>query len=547
MLQQAKHKLTLKGHLHGVSSIAFSPDGSVLASGSTGERDGLEIFGARIIMWDTATGEQIHTLTTESQVNALVFSSNGKMLASGEDWPHYAIRLWDTATGTQTYTLTGRPTPNVYKPFIQNVVFFAAGNMLISKSIDDTISVYDIDKLRLNRIFTELTEETFCATLSSDQQTLATGNIKKSIQLWDMATGKLKQSIAVSRTPKHIAFSPDDRALTISMFGDTIYVLDAATGDSKHILSGFNQPIKSIAFNPDKNTLAIPNNVNIELWDIATNVHKHTLTGHIRHINSIVFSPDKNIIASGSADSTIRFWDVNIGTHIRTLEGIYGHSGPVTDIAFSPDGKTLASGSADNTICLWDVNTGKRKGNMSTRIGDGNSVVFSNDGKTLVSGGEVKHRGEDHSFGYKGVLLWNVRTGRYKYELKGKMGDVNCVAFSPDGRTLASGEGWADYAIRLWDIDMNKLNHALKGHTGDVYSVDFSPDGTILASGSADNTIRLWDVATRKHLHTLTGHTGDVNSIVFSADGNLLISGSDDGTVLLWDLTSTITKHQPIQ
>lgn len=532
-----EHRQTLNGHLHEINSIAFSPDGKTLASGSTGERDGLEIFGAQIIMWDTATGEQIHTLTTESQVNALVFNSDGKMLASGEDWRFYPIRLWDTETGEQIYTLTD-PTLRGRNPFTQHAVFFGVGNILIRRNSDDTISVYDINKLKLIRIFTEIAEDTFCATVSSDKQTLATGNIEKTIQLWDMDSGELKRTITVSRTPKHIAFSPDNKTLTISMFGETIDILDVATGNSKHTLSGFNQPIRSIALNPDKNILAIQNNVNIELWNMITNEQIHTLTGHIQRLNTIVFSPDAKTLASGSDDNTIRLWDVDTGKLIRTLEGIRGHSGPIKTVAFSPNAKTLASGSADSTIHLWDVNTGRRKIYLPTPRDSGHCVVFSPDGKTLVSGGNVRHKGEDHSFGYEGIQFWHVRTGKYKDKIKGKMGDIFSLAFSPDGQTLASGEGWADYAIRLWDFDKMKLMHALKGHTGDVYNVTFSPDGSTLASGSADNTIHLWDVVTGKHLHTFTGHTGSVNSVVFSKDGRMLISGSEDGTVLLWNLTS---------
>ena len=111
---------------------------------------------------------------------------------------------------------------------------------------------------------------------------------------------------------------------------------------------------------------------------------------------------------------------------------------------------------------------------------------------------------------------------------------VKSVAFSPDGKTLASGGG--DNVIHLWDIDTGEINRTLIGHTHWVFSLAFSPDGKILASGSVDSDIRLWDPHTGEHKKTLTGHTAWVRSIAFSPDGKTLVSGSDDGTVLIWEI-----------
>jgi parallel beta-helix repeat protein len=157
------------------------------------------------------------------------------------------------------------------------------------------------------------------------------------------------------------------------------------------------------------------------------------------------------------------------------------------------------------------------------------SVAFSPDGRLLASGSY------DNT-----IKLWEVASGREVRTLTGHTGDVTSVAFSPDGRLLASGS--VDDTIKLWDVATGREVRTLSGHTSDVNSVAFSPDGRLLASGSDDKTIKLWDVATGSLVRTLSGHTSDVNSVAFSPDGRLLASGSDDNTIRLWDISDLVGR-----
>ncbi len=246
------------------------------------------------------------------------------------------------------------------------------------------------------------------------------------------------------------------------------------------------------------------------------------------HVYSAVFSPDGKTLASGSYDKTVKLWDANSGRLIRTF---FGHSERITSVAFSPDGKTLASGSSDNTIKLWNASSGKL---IRTLSGDSIilSVVFSSDGKTLASGSEDTT-----------IKLWNASSGLLIRTLSGHSDYVNSVAFSPDGKTLASGS--SDKTIKLWDVSSGQLirtiarrseNDYVYGYSGHVNSVAFSPDGKMLASGGLGGEIKLWNVSSSQLIRTLTGDP--VNSVAFSPDGKTLASGSRGESIRLWDVSS---------
>ncbi|MBD2236342.1 PD40 domain-containing protein [Aulosira sp. FACHB-113] len=294
-----------------------------------------------------------------------------------------------------------------------------------------------------------------------------------------------------------------------------------------------DSPVNSVAFSRDGQKLASGSaDKTIKIWDMTTGKLLNTLTGHNSPINSVAFSSDGQKLASGSADKTIKIWDMTTGKLLNTLTG---HSSPINSVAVSSDGQKLASGSADKTIKIWDMTTGKLLKTLTGHSSYVSSVVFNLDGQKLASGSA------DNT-----IKIWDITTGKLLNTLAGHSNYVSSVVFSPDSQKLAFGS--SDNTIKIWDMTTGKLLKTLNGHSSGVISVVFSPDGQKLASGSADNTIKIWDIATGQVLKTLTGHSNEVKSISFSRGGQKLASGSADNTIKIWDLTTgkflnTLTGH----
>ena len=514
-LASGKELSVLRGHESEVVSVAFSPDGKTLASGS---------YDKTIRLWNLASGKEITVMRGhESRVTSVAFSPDGTKLASaGDDW---TIRLWDLARGKELLELKG------HESKVISVAFSPDGTKLASGSDDKSIRIWDIASAKELSVLRGHKSGVTSVAFGSDGTKLASGSYDKSIRLWDIASAKELSMLAGHESlVTSIAFSPAGRELASSGGDGTIRLWDiAATLELAVLKSG---SVRSFAFSPDGSKIASAgDDWTIRLWDLSIGRELSVLRGHKSWVTSVVFSPDGTMLASESDDKTIRLWDLASGKELSVLGG---QESWVTSVVFSPDGKTIAFGSDDNSIRIWDIANGKELTLLTGHESLVTSIAFSPDGKSLASGSD------DQS-----IRIWDIASGKETSVLTGHESLITSLAFNPDGTKLASaGDDWT---IRIWDIASGKQISELTGHESLVTSVAFSPDGTTLASGSIDSTIRFWDLARKTELAVLDNETDSRRFVAFSPDGSRIASGSSRQTIRLWDANPIRERYAQYQ
>ena len=265
------------------------------------------------------------------------------------------------------------------------------------------------------------------------------------------------------------------------------------------------------------------------LWGLARPRELLTIRSDSAQIWGSATSPDGRLLATGGGDGRIQLWNMPSGGLAATLQApdakniVYG-------VAFSPDGRLLATTAHSPVVHLWDVEGRRLLATLGKQKGSVLWVAFSHDGKTLASVAGWPYALDTPAE----VTLWDVASHRKLATLVGHTSSTCRPDFSPDDRLLATPHG--NGTILLWDLGSRTIVGTLAGHQGLVISVRFSPDGQLLASSGIDGTVRLWHVPSRRAVATLGSHQGAVYSIAFSPDGTRLISGGLDHTARLWDI-----------
>ncbi|HEY7425712.1 MAG TPA: WD40 repeat domain-containing protein [Gemmataceae bacterium] len=572
-------------HDGAVHAVAFSEDGKLLAASDDGWN--------MIVIWERATGRKLREIRVAGNgqlpPNHLHFSPDGKRLYGftlhgGFPRRDMALYAWDVETGA---VAKGVPRPPVdaralgYSPKAQEIIllhkeaeivrwdiekgkelgrypkpegFLSAaarvGTLLLVPQFDDRSSVAMWDAAQKKRLWsveaTRDKNDLLPMAFSADGKLFAVEAPPRSISVYESITGKTVRRLQgdVGQIYNSLAISPDARTIAGFNRDESLRLWDLESGRQRAKIPAIQSAwCTNVFFAPDSKSFAIggPNNAHsVMLWKTASGEPITPFTGHTSPVSSVSFSPDGRMAATSSRlrdDPVVRLWDTQTARLLRSLEAPDG--GGVSAVAFSPDGGTLAacSWSNERKVRLWDAATGRERHALAGHQGGCTCVAFSTDGKRLASGDAYYNR---MGRNYEGRLcIWDVKGGKLIREIRGTRGTIQRVLFTRDGRhVLAAANG-----VHIYDADMGQLVGKPFQAKSRVSGLALSADGRLLATADGRGPVRLWELATRREIPTsLRGPNG--NDVDLTPDGRILAaSDPEEGIVLLhWPSGETVGK-----
>ena len=538
----------------GVNIMRFSPDGARL------------VVGTDVGLWIYNIADRTETSLSNGytgRINALAFSADGKMLASG-GYNNPVVQLWEMDTSTQLTTIPLTDLSNSVKALAFHK------DKLIGMDTFNRIIRWNVNTNGKMEIVNRVTISGTAVAFPKKGDIFANADHNGTIHLWEAASGekyatlgkrssflrKFIEDLVDKPKPRAIsalAFSPDAKILASGSFDKTVQVWDTEKQKKLGILEGHHGWITAAAVSDDGKTLAIGDTDKvIKLWDIDTQQQRATLSGHTHGIATLTFSPDGKTLASSSYDGTIRFWNQENGQEIEVFTA--GHTQWIKTVAFSEDSATLTSASFNGIVDIWSLQTQQELINFASAQSDiAEILVLSPNGRLLANRGQTRRlafntydtRQSSEFIKRRPIQFWDIVTGEqlFTFQLKEKIAPIS-VAFSADGKVAMAYSN--AQKIEIWDTrTQEKLLSLNTRSTFPKSKLKFSPSGSLLAMYSYFVPTQVWDIATQGELTPFTTGADWTHSLAFSPDSTSLATEHMYGIVLS-EITSTDIAEQYI-
>ncbi|MBK7411739.1 MAG: choice-of-anchor D domain-containing protein [Ignavibacteria bacterium] len=313
--------------------------------------------------WNTATADTIgESLTLKGHTDivcGVAFSPDGSRIATTS--LDRTAKIWDVNTGVLIRTLTG------HADFVLDVAYSPDGSRIATASSDETAKIWDANSGVLLSTLTQHYGGNIGVAYSPDGSRIATAGYDRTARIWDSNTGIFILTLAGHTNAVHgVAFSPDGSKIATASDDHTAKIWDANTGVVTQTLTGHYNSVRGVAFSPDGSRIATASwDFTTKIWDSNTGMLVRTLSGDTFALSSVAFSPDGSTIATASYDSTAKIWDANTGVLIRTVAG---HTLHLTEVAFSRDGSRIATTSWDSTAKIWEVGIAPLQSDVSDAV-----------------------------------------------------------------------------------------------------------------------------------------------------------------------------------